>query len=186
MSIFRRRICHELPKLPPVISLKSSEITGSKRINPAITIRFQNELKNFMLLLNTIRSRGIGFLKGWDYMKFTLLILNIDRLYILMKGRRLCLLLCISLSDGIIRGIIKYYYVGLVLFEQNMEIFTRVHIEKTRLLFLRIDYIRSIPGATIGYFKWRHTGNVFTLKWELFSMSFRHLLCSCSILRLIT
>ena len=110
MSIFRRRICHELPKLPPVISLKSSEITGSKRINPAITIRFQNELKNFMLLLNTIRSRGIGFLKGWDYMKFTLLILNIDRLYILMKGRRLCLLLCIALSDGIIRGIIKFYY----------------------------------------------------------------------------
>jgi hypothetical protein len=63
MSIFRHRIYHELPKLPPVISLKSSEITGSKRINPAIIIRFQNELKNFMLLLNTIKSRGIGFLK---------------------------------------------------------------------------------------------------------------------------
>ena len=48
---------------------------------------------NKILLLNTIRSTGIGFLKGWDYMKFSLLILNIDRLYILMKGRRLCLLL---------------------------------------------------------------------------------------------
>ena len=94
MSIFRHRIYHELPKLPPVISLKSSEITGD---NPAIIIRFQNELKNFMFVIfflnnkillfwNTIRSTGIGFLKGWDSMKFSLLNLNIDRLCISMTS----------------------------------------------------------------------------------------------------
>ena len=97
MSILRHRIYHELPKLPRVISLKSSEITGSERINPAIIIRFQNELKNFMFVIfflnnkillfwNTIRSTGIGFLKGWDSMKFSLLNLNIDRLCISMTS----------------------------------------------------------------------------------------------------